>query len=379
VARLEERVRSAFEAAFGRRAEVIAVAPGRMNVVGEHTDYNDGFVLPAAIDRFTAVALSWRDDDRIKIQSEQVGARVELDRLPSVRSSGWADYALGVAHEMRQRFGAGPGFELAIASDIPIGSGLSSSGALEVATAMAMLRGLAKTLSDIELARLCQGAENRYVGAQTGIMDQLTSLIARAGSAVFLDCRSLETEMVQLPDASVSWLLIDTRVRHQLAASGYNDRRSQCQAAAHALGLRSLRDLRDGDVDRIVDPVQQRRARHVFTENARVFQAVDALRQGSVEDLGPILFASHSSLRDDFEVSCAELDCLVDLARAASQVIGARMMGGGFGGCVLALVQSIGIDSVEQALSAGYVRRFGRAPAFYRVQSVDGVMPRTVG
>ena len=370
---LGDSARTAFEANFGVSPAAVAVAPGRMNVVGEHTDYNGGFVLPAAIDRFIAVAVTVGPDATIAIRSDRYPTAVELPSLPKQRIGSWADYVLGVAAQVAERSGA-LGFQAGIVSDIPIGSGLSSSGALEVATAAALLAARGVEMTPIEIARLCQQAENRFVGAQTGIMDQLAALLARTGHAMLLDCRSLEHRAIPLPDRRFSWLLADTRVHHELASSAYNERRRQCEAAARTLGRASLREVGEGDLERIADPILRRRARHVITENARVLRAADALERDAPRELGPILFSSHMSLRDDFEVSCAELDCLVDVARGLPGVIGARMMGGGFGGCALVLVESSHVADVEQTLAAGYMERFGERPAFYRVHSVDGVM-----
>jgi galactokinase len=227
----------------------------------------------------------------------------------------------------------------------------------------------------LETAQLCQAAENGFVGAHTGIMDPFTALKARGGNAILLDCRSMRDEQVPLPDGRFAWLLADSRVRHELASSAYNERRRECEAAATALGLRSLRDATEADLPRIANPVERRRAQHVVTENSRVLQAADALRRRSPRGLGPLLYASHESLRLDFAVSCRELDCLVELAAGMPQVIGARMMGGGFGGCVLVLLEAGAIEDVEQHLADGYADEFHKSPEFYRVRSVDGVMP----
>ncbi len=372
---VDERARAAFRQTFGYLPGSVAVAPGRINIVGEHTDYNQGFVLPAAIDRHVGVALRLRRDERIVLHSDRFSKPVDLASLPSRKQGGWADYLLGVADGIRQRVGDGPGFEAVVVSDLVVGSGLSSSGAVEVAAAVALLAARGVKMRPIDIALLCQAAENGFVRAQTGIMDQLTALKARAGNAMLLDCRSLDSESLPLPDGRFNWLLADTQVHHEHASSGYNDRRAECEAAASALGLTSLRDARKEDLDRIENPVYRRRARHVVRENARVLQAADALRRRAPRDLGPILYASHDSLRDDFEVSCAELDCLVELAADMPQVIGARMMGGGFGGCVLVLLDATGIDDIEQHLAEGYAAAYHRAPQFYRVRSVDGVMP----
>jgi galactokinase len=371
---LDDRARAGFRQAFGYSPGAVAVAPGRMNIIGEHTDYNEGFVLPAAIDRYVAVALRLRRDSQLALRSDRYQAPANLESLPSRRQGIWTDYLVGVAREIDKQHGAGPGLDLFVSSDLPSGSGLSSSGALEVAGAVAMLaaRGIEMPLLDI--ARLCQAAENVFVGARTGVMDQFTALKARGGNAMLLDCRSLEAEQVPLPDGRLAWLLADSRVRHELAGSAYNQRRAECEAAAQALGLSSLRDATETDLKRIDNPIERHRARHVVTENARVLQAANALRRRAPRGLGPLLYASHESLRLDFAVSCRELDCLVELAAGTPQVIGARMMGGGFGGCVLVLLDATGIDDVEQHLAEGYAEEFHKTPEFYRVRSVDGAM-----
>jgi galactokinase len=372
---LDERARAGFRKAFGYPPEAVAVAPGRINIIGEHTDYNQGFVLPAGIDRHIGVAVRLRRDARVALRSDRYRAAVELDRLPPRRQGNWADYLIGVAHEIDQRHGTGPGFDAFVASDLPVGSGMSSSGAIEVATAVAVLSARGIEIAAIETAQLCQAAENGFVGARTGIMDQYAALMTRGGNAILLDCRSLEGEQVPLPDGRFAWVLADSRVRHELASSAYNERRRECESAAAALGLTSLRDAIDADLERIANPVERGRARHVVTENARVLQAADALRRRSPRGLGPLLYKSHESLRLDFAVSCQELDCLVELAAGMPQVIGARMMGGGFGGCVLVLVEATGVDDVEQHLAEGFADEFHKSPEFYRVRSVDGVMP----
>jgi len=336
-----------------------------MNVIGEHTDYNDGFVLPAAIDRFVAVAARQRRDGGIQLISDRYSAPVTLEALPAVRRGDWADYVIGVSRQLDDRLGPAGGFDLAVASDLPVGSGLSSSGALEVATAAALLASRGAELPALEVARLCQAAENEFVGARTGIMDQFAAALARAGNAMLLDCRALSFQAEPLPDARFSWLLADTRIKHELAGSTYNRRREECEAAAHSLDLPSLRDAAE---------VQRRRARHVISENARVLAAADTLSRRATRSLGPLMYASHESLRNDFSVSSQELDSLVMLAAEVSAVVGARMMGGGFGGCAIILVESAGLEELEDHLRDGYQEQFHRAPEFYRVRTVDGAL-----
>lgn len=369
-----ERVRTAFREAFGSPASAAAIAPGRINVIGEHIDYSGGLVLPAAIDRYVAVGVRPRRDPQIRLNTDRFPGLVTLPALPNARRGHWSDYVVGVARELTAALGERSGFDAAIVADLPPGAGLSSSGALEVATAIALLAAWGIELPGLELARLCRRAENDFVGAQTGIMDPVAILFGRAGNALALDCRSLEWEAVPLPDARYAWLLADTRVKHDLAAAAYNDRRQDCERARALLGLQDLRDLTMDDLDRVAEPRLRRRLRHVVSENARARQAVDALRRRDAPALGPLLNASHASLRDDFEVSSAELDCLAALGGELSTVVGARMMGGGFGGCVLLLVHQDGLDDVEDHLREGYADMFHRTPEFYRVRSVDGAL-----
>ena len=349
-------------------------APGRMNLIGEHTDYNQGFVLPAAIDRHAGVAVAPRRDPGVRLVSDRYQGQVQLSALPATGRGDWTDHALGVMVELRRRTGEDNGYDVAIASDIPSGAGLSSSGALEVALALAIASTRGIQMPARELARLCQQAENRFVGVRSGIMDQLTALQARAQNALLIDCRSLQSEHLPLPEARFSWLLADTRVKHELAASAYNSRRSECEAAARRLGIASLRDALERDLARLADPILTARARHVVTENARVLAAAEALRRREVTALGPLLRASHASLRDDFSVSCSELDTLAAAADEHPGVIGARMMGGGFGGCVLVLLEAAALPDLEAHLLQSYSERFHRAPEYYRVRSADGAL-----
>lgn len=372
--RLEQRLRSAFEEAFGGQPSAVAIAPGRINVIGEHTDYSGGLALPAAIDRYVVVGVRPRGESRVNVVSDRFPGMARLDSLPRSRRGHWSDYVLGVARELAAALGERSGFDAAIVSDLPAGAGLSSSGALEVASAVALLAAWGIEMPGLEIALLCQRAENAFVGARTGIMDQVAALFGRAGSALALDCRSLEWEAVPLPDDRFAFLLADTGVERELAAAAYNDRRHDCERAQQYLGVTDLRGVTIGDLDRLPDACLRRRVRHVISENERVRQAVEALRRQDAAALGPLLAASHASLRDDFEVSCPELDRLVELAALVPAVAGARMMGGGFGGCVLLLARRDGLDRVEEHLRRGYAEAFQRPPAFYRVRSVDGAL-----
>ncbi|MGO9077757.1 MAG: galactokinase [Streptosporangiaceae bacterium] len=341
-------------------------APGRVNLIGEHTDYNDGFVLPFALAAGVTVAAARRAGAVLALASRQPGAQraaVPLDGLAPGTVTGWAAYPAGVAWALA---GAGypvPGADLVIDADLPAGAGLSSSAALECAVALA-LSGLAGLdISRPELAALARRAENDFVGAPTGIMDQSAVLLCEPGHALLLDCRSGAATSVPLDLAAARAviLVIDTRARHKLTDGGYADRRRSCEAAARALRVASLRDLTGqddaaGQVGRLADPVLRRRARHVLAENGRVLAIADLLRDGRVDQAGPLLTASHDSLRDDFEVSWPEADAAVAAAVAAG-ALGARMTGGGFGGSVIALVPDSQAGAAGAAVTAEFARR----------------------
>jgi len=360
-----------FRDAYGRECAGVWSAPGRVNLIGEHTDYNEGFVLPFAIGARTSVAAGRRDDGLLAVASAQFPGQVRTVPLAEIGPgavSGWAAYPAGVAWALGL---GGPGVpdgtggvSLSIESVVPTGSGLSSSAALECAVALALrdLHGLGAGRA--ELARACQRAENEVVGAPTGIMDQFASLFGQHGAAVFIDCRSLQGENVPLPleAAGLQILLADTRERHAHAAGGYADRRASCDLAARVLGVRALRDVGPGDLAKaagLLDPETFRRVRHVVTENERVVAAVAALRGGALSTdpaaLGALLSASHASMRDDFEITTPALDLAAATAVEAGAV-GARMTGGGFGGAVIALVAADQAAGTAAAISAAFSR-----------------------
>jgi galactokinase len=339
-------VAAAFRERTGRDPEGVWAAPGRVNLIGEHTDYNDGFVLPAAIDRLVLVAAGRRAGGRLRLWSLQTGppADLELAGIGPGKVGGWAAYPAGVAWALGQAGVELAGADLVVDGDVPAGSGLSSSAALECATATALADLGGADLDRTALAGLARRAENEVVGVPSGVMDQMVSMLGRAGHALFLDTRSLGTEQVPLPleAAGLCLLVIDTRAGHRLVDGAYADRRAACEAAAAVLGVPALRDATPAQVEQhataLGDP-GRRRARHVVTENARVLAAVELLRAGDLDRLGPLLAASHASLRDDYEVSSPELDTAVEAAVAAGAV-GARMTGAGFGGSAIALVET---------------------------------------
>jgi galactokinase len=360
----DARLRAAdrFREAFGRDPQVIAAAPGRVNLVGEHTDYNGGFVLPTAIPQQTWIAAARAPGGIVRATTTSLG-----DRTPPMasfvvgderRTGTWIDYVQGCTRAMTQEGVPPAGFDIAIASDVPLGSGLSSSAALEVSVMRALRDLFTLTLDDVTIARLGQRAENEFVGAPVGIMDQMAASLADAHTALFLDTRSLEYAQVSLPEGG-ALVVINSGVAHNHASGDYRTRRAECERAAEMLGIAQLRDASVADLDRIAalpSPLD-RRARHVVTENQRVLDAVDAMKAHDLARLGALFYASHVSQRDDFEVSVPEIDLLVDLARDDADVFGARLTGGGFGGSVVLLVREGAQSAVARRLVDRYQAR----------------------
>ena len=373
-------------------------APGRANLIGEHTDYNDGFVLPFAIDRRTVVTVGVRDDRLLRVAStfDEGVHEISLDELDPARMDGWSAYVFGIAWALSvapsraasPSFAAAggdlstidlstvPGLDLFVTSDVPIGAGLSSSAALECSVAVAMTELWGLDINRAALAAVGQLSENEAVGAPTGIMDQSASLLGQADSAVFLDCRSLDADVVDLgfDAAGLEILVVDTHVEHAHATGGYVDRRTSCERGAEALGVSSLRDLDVDDLTRasdVLDDETFRRVRHVVTENQRVLDTVRTLRTEGAVGIGALLDASHVSMRDDFEISVPELDLAVSTAQAAGAV-GARMTGGGFGGSAIALVRSADRDAVAAAVTAAFAEAGFTAPTVFTVHPAEG-------
>ena len=377
---LRERTESAFEAAFGRPPTGFVRAPGRVNLIGEHTDYNDGFVLPCAIDFETGVATRAREDMTVRVVAADEGHaidRFELDApIEPRRDAPWANYVRGVvkmllAHGLPLR-----GADLAVAGNVPQGAGLSSSASLEVAIAQAFksMHGLDAFLP-VEMARLAQRAENEFVGCRCGIMDQLISACGESRRALLIDCRSLALKPVAMPEG-LAVLIVHSRVRRGLVESEYNLRRLQCEAAARHYGVAALRDL---DVTRLMagaqglDPVVFRRARHVVTENLRTLDAARALATGHLRRLGELMAQSHASMRDDFAITVPAIDRLVEIAREAiGELGGARMTGGGFGGCIVALLPKARVAMVRTAIAAKYRSPEGEPAIVYVCRAAAG-------
>jgi len=340
-------------------------APGRVNLIGEHTDYNDGFVMPAALDFSTWVKISPLEQRKLTIFSENFGEEIEvdLDDQNLAARDHWSDYPVGIAVVLERAGHRLRGARLQIRGEVPIGSGLSSSAAIEVATACALVANSGLNIDPRELALLCQRAENEFVGARVGIMDQFVSLFGKAQHALLLDCRSLEFKLLPLPD-NVRLIICNTMVKHELASSAYNERRAQCEAGVRVLSrfypnIRALRDVTLGQLEEHrseLSEVVYRRCRHVITENERVLEAGEALEQHDLSRFGKLMAASHVSLRDDYEVSSDELDLMVELAQKIDGVYGARMTGGGFGGSTVNLVREENADEFRARVAEGYER-----------------------
>lgn len=380
---LGKRLLGGFAEAFGGEPALVVRAPGRVNLIGEHTDYNEGFVLPFAINRRTVVGLAPRNDGMLRIASGFADelAEIALADLTPERLNGWAAYPLGVAWALGQ-FGADlaavPGADIYVESTVPVGAGLSSSAAILCAVAIALDEVWQLNLDRMTLARVGQLAENKAVGAPTGIMDESASLLGRRDSAVFLDCRSLDYEIVELgfAQAGLELLVMDTGVSHSHATGGYAARRASCERGAATLGAASLRDVSVGDLPRakeLLDDETFRRVRHVVTENQRVLDTVAALRSDGPLAIGELLDASHLSMRDDFEISVPELDLAVETAQG-NGAIGARMTGGGFGGAAIALVPADAVSQVQVALDGAFAEHGFAQPTSFTVEASDGAV-----
>ena len=385
----QQDARALFETLTGHAPDGLWSAPGRVNLIGEHTDYNEGFVLPFAIPHRTVAAVGRRDDGRIRVASTfapdpvEVGVD-ELDSLfPTLRRAQspseeqppgvpeWAAYPLGVAWALQQAGATASGVDIAIVSDVPVGAGLSSSAAIEGAAASALNDIWGAGLDRVALARIGRRAENEAVGAPTGIMDQMASMLGEPDAAIFLDCRSLEALPVAVgaAPAGLAILVMDTQVQHAHSTGGYRERRASCERGAAIMGVPSLRDVAVADLDsaeELMDDVTFRRVRHIVTENQRVLDTVRVLREQGARGIGELLVASHASMRDDFEISVPELDTAVEAALAAG-AIGARMTGGGFGGAAIALIEQDSVDAVSDAVAAAFAERGFAAPHLFTV------------
>lgn len=366
---------------FGRRPRVFA-APGRVNLIGEHTDYADGFVMPAAIDFATFAAVTPREDGKIVVRSENYKEQVEyaLDALPAHRVGHWSDYPVGVLSVLREEGVEVPALSMTLHGDVPVGAGLSSSAAIEVATMAAAL-----SLAEVELplpriAQLCRRAENSYVGASTGIMDQFVACCGEADHALLLDCRSLEYRLAPIPH-DLSLVIVNSMVKHSHAGGEYNTRRAEVEEGTAALRRHrpEIRKLRDATVEDLakwggdMPENVRKRVRHIITENLRTVAAADALEAGDIQTLGRLMYEAHASFRDDFEASCPEADVLVELARKEPGCVGARLTGGGFGGCTVNLVESVREKEFSDSVRRGYKAATGIDADVYLCHASAGV------
>jgi galactokinase len=376
----------AFQARFGMAANVYR-APGRVNLIGEHTDYNDGFVLPAAIEFYSWAAAAPCKDGKLVIYSENFNETTDarLDSLTPLRKKHWANYPLGVAWALRNGGKPLSGANIYIAGEVPLGAGLSSSAAIEVAVGFALLGVSGLAVDRTELAQLCLKAENEFVGARVGIMDQFVSCYGRTSHALLLDCRSLKHEFVKLP-ADIQLVICNTMVRHEVASGEYNARRAECEEGVRILRnafpeIRALRDVTLAQLEahrQNLSPTIFARCHHVITENARVKSAVEAFRGADFQALGPLMQESHRSLRADYEVSCKELDLMVEIAAAQPGVIGARMTGGGFGGCTINLVESAAVSYFKRRVAEEYSSKTSLTPEIYVSPASEGAEQITV-
>ena len=372
---LQQQVTEEFQRRYGETPTLIVRAPGRVNLIGEHTDYNDGFVMPLAIDRAVWIAARPRLDPYVTLYSvdfEQI-AEFSLEEIVK-RENLWVEYVQGVAWALQEDGHALQGWNGVIAGDVPIGAGLSSSAAIELASARTFCAVAGIEWDAPEMAKLCQRVENQWVGVQTGIMDQMISATGVAGHAVLIDCRWLNLDPVPLPPGTAV-IVLDTATRRELVTSAYGERRAQCEAAAKFFNVPALRDVTLSQLEAVKDMLEDvvyRRARHVVSENERTLAAANAMRQGDAVLLGQLMNESHTSMRDDFEITNDALNMIVDCAREHEACIGARMTGGGFGGCAVALVRADAAEDFAAKVAASYQQASGLTPAVYICHATDG-------
>lgn len=374
-------IKTRFTDSYGGEARLFR-APGRVNLIGEHTDYNDGFVLPMAIERATIVAAGRRDDRLIKVYSinESEASEFDLDAPDENAVRGWIGYVEGVARALERRGVRLGGANLLVSSTVPTGAGLSSSAAFEISTGLALSALAGTSIDRVTLALAGQEAEHTHVGAQVGIMDQFISALGRKNHALLIDCRALEAEPVPLETADTLIVLCDSKVKHSLAASEYNTRRAECARGVSLLKtvlpeIKALRDVSVEDFARhqnlLPEPVK-RRVKHIVSENERTLAAAKTLKNGDLEEMGRLMLQSHDSMRDDYEISCRELDVLVEIAGTCEGVLGARMTGGGFGGCTVNLVKRESLDDFCRLIAERYKQATGIESAIYVSEAADG-------
>jgi galactokinase len=377
---MAERSAEMFSSCFGRAPRWIVAAPGRVNLIGEHTDYNDGFVLPMAIELYTVIAGGRHAGRSVTAHSVTTGETATFNLSPRIERGDppWSNYLRGVLAEFEKRQLKIGGFDAVIDSTLPYGGGLASSAALEVALATLLETSSHKRLDPIQKALLCQQAEHDFAGVPCGIMDQFTSVLAQENHALLLDCRSRTATSVPMSDPAITVLIINTQIRHKLADGEYARRRSECEAAARALGVKALRDCNLEMLEagrKAMDLVAFRRARHVITENERTLQAARALQAGQWQEAGEFMYASHASLREDYQVSSAELDLIVDTAKGipvSQGMFGCRMTGAGFGGCAVSLVKTEAVKWVSRKIQEAYEQKTGNQPVIFSSRPAGG-------
>jgi len=377
---MAERAAEFFARCFGHPPRWLVAAPGRVNLIGEHTDYNDGFVLPMAIERHVLIAADANTRNQVTLHSVTTGETATFSVRPKVERGepGWSNYVRGVIAGFQAHWRKVSGFDAVIEATLPLGGGLASSAALEVATATLLEAMGGKPMNPLEKALLCQQAEHDFAGVPCGIMDQFTSILSRENHALLLDCRSRTTTPVPMTDPLVTVLIINTNVRHRLAESEYPIRRSQCEAAARVLNVKALRDTTLPALEAAqgqMDPIVFRRARHVISENDRTVQTAQAIQHSDWETVGRLMYASHASLRDDYAVSCPELDTVVEMSQAMGPeggVIGCRMTGAGFGGCTVSLVKTDCVQRITRGLDPAYEKKTGKQASIFSSRPAGG-------
>lgn len=379
-----------FAAAFGDTKDIaVAMAPGRVNLIGEYTDFNDGFVMPMTVDRGVYFGIRKRADQRVRVASIRYGETVEyeLSQFEQPKPGSWPSYVLGIVEELRLRGLLDSGFEAVIDGNLNLGAGLSSSAALEVATAVSLQYVMGFEMNPVDMVMLCQHVEHNYANVLCGIMDQFACRIGQRGHALFLDCRSLDYKSVPVELGDFRVVIISSEVKRSLASSAYNTRRAECQTAVEHFGkfASDIKALRDVTADMFeahsddLSPVVRRRCRHVIAENQRTLDAAAALTAGKLEDFGELMIESHRSLRDDFEVSCPELDLLVNLSRNTNGVVGSRMTGAGFGGCTVSIVHKDAVATLADKLNSDYTARFNLTPGMFVLEGNREAGPIDLG
>ena len=377
---MADRAAALFTRCFGHAPSCVAAAPGRVNLIGEHTDYNDGFVLPMAIERYTVMAAAPNTSRDVTLHSVTTGETATFSVRGAVQRGQpeWSNYVRGVVAGFQEAGKKDTGFDAVIESDIPYGGGLASSAALEVAAATLLEAMGGRVLEPLDKAVLCQRAEHEFAGVPCGIMDQFTSILGRKDHALLLDCRSRQTTPVPMTDLTVTVLIINTNVRHKLAEGEYGKRRSQCEAAARELKVPALRDATVRTLEAVrgeMDPVVFQRGRHVITENDRTLEAAKAIQASDWPTVGQLMYASHASLRDDYAVSCPELDVVVDIAQSIGEqggMIGCRMTGAGFGGCVVSLVRTEAVRRITREIDVAYEKKTGKQATSFSSRPAAG-------